>query len=989
MKHIVSLLAGLGLLVNPCQSQQLAQLGGAGPHASGHANAPHAEAILAQSNEGAISIAPAGFEENKGQVRTTDGAAAPFVRYRLSQGNTQLFLLENGIAYQFSRMHYPEGYAELMADPLTPLSAGHFVKNHEQLDALREEVRLETFRMNMLLEGADPAARITKEGRSSDYTQYYNHDALDVHTYTKVTYHEVYPGIDWVIYTTAKGMKYDFVVRPGADPDLIRLGFEHHEELSVDAKGNLIHGNRMGRFTEERPVSFQDGREVPTSFVLEGNMLRFAFGSYDSSRPLTIDPARIWGTYYGGGFADEAYDCATDETGNVYIAGQTNSVSSIAAAGHQSTLGGQVDAFLVKFNSDGQRLWGTYYGGTLSDQGQACTVDGSGNVFLAGSTNSATGIASGGHQNVSGSPGLDAPFLVKFNSEGVRQWGTYYGGASAGHGRDCVADGNGNIYLAGSTQSNSGVADGGHQLTFGGGGEDAFLVKFNGAGVRQWATYYGGSGAEPSQQGCAVDVNDNVYLSGYTTSTSGMADGGHQNAYAGGNADCFLVKFNSAGQRIWGTYYGGPASDSGGACAVDGSGNVFLAGATDSPTGISSNGHQNTLAGGSADAFLVKFNSAGQRLWGTYYGGALQDNGWACGADDDGTAYLVGGTYSPTGIAQGGHQNTLAGEYNAYLASFNAAGVLGWGTYYGQELFTAGLSCAVAPDNNVYLAGFTSSTSGIAEDGHQIAYGGGNTDAYLAKFDGRTITTGTINGPICTAQAVSVPFTVSSAFDAGNTFTAQLSNASGSFVSPVVIGTLSGTTSGSINASIPLGTAPGAGYRIRVVGSNPLVVGTDHGTDLTINDRNTTCACADVPETETNNSGSTANAIASDTPVCGITGPCSLLDNSADYFTFTANSQGVLSVEACLSNTGPAPLSVTFRVVNTAGTTLGSFILPAGANNLPTQGSFLFPCLGIGSYRIVVDNPSTTQCTNYAFSYTILPPSLGSGSGPNTGGRMV
>ncbi|MEO8588689.1 MAG: hypothetical protein ABI432_04920, partial [Flavobacteriales bacterium] len=287
------------------------------------------------------SAAPAGFEENKGQVRTTDGDAAPFVRYRLSQGNTQLFLLESGIAYQFSRMHYPEGYAELVAD------AQHDREKQEKLDALHEQVRLETYRMDMVLDGANANADITTEGRSSDYTQYYNHDALDVHTYTKVTYHEIYPGIDWVVYTTksrhpgaSSGVKYDFVVRPGADPDQIRMRFKDHEELSVDAEGNLIHGNRMGRFTEERPVSFQDGKEVQTSFVLEGNMLRFALENYDRSQTLTIDPARIWGTYYGGGGLDHGLSCATDGSGNVYLAGDSNSSSAIASGGHQNTWGG-------------------------------------------------------------------------------------------------------------------------------------------------------------------------------------------------------------------------------------------------------------------------------------------------------------------------------------------------------------------------------------------------------------------------------------------------------------------------------------------------------------------------------------------------------------------------------------------------------------------------------------------------------------------------
>lgn len=290
-------------------------------------------------NTAGLTVAPTGFEENKGQVLTTAGEAAPFVRYRLTQGNTSIYLLGNGIAYQFNQRHYPEGYTALEKD------AHHVPAKQQELDALRKEIRLETYRMDMLLEGANANARITAEGRSDDYTQYYGQDALDVHTYTRVTYHDVYPGIDWVVYTTEgrnpgspSGVKYDFVVQPGADPALIQLRFTDHEELFVDADGQLIHGNHMGCFTEERPVSFQNGKEVATHFVLDGDHLSFALGAYDPSQPLIIDPARIWGTYYGGTDIDYGSACTVDAGGNVYLAGYTKSTDAIASGAGLSRL---------------------------------------------------------------------------------------------------------------------------------------------------------------------------------------------------------------------------------------------------------------------------------------------------------------------------------------------------------------------------------------------------------------------------------------------------------------------------------------------------------------------------------------------------------------------------------------------------------------------------------------------------------------------------
>ncbi len=258
-------------------SEALGQLTGtpvkattAGPCIAAHGSAERA--LLDRMHSGQLSLAPGGFEENKGQVVTTDGAPAPFVRYRLSQGGTNIFLMDDGIAYQFSRTHAPDGYAELRMKKYRDAA------EEAQLAVLEAQATLETYRMDMVLEGADPVAHITTEGRSADHTNYYQHDALDVRTFSKVVYHEVYPGIDWSIAITEKGFEYDFILQPGADPDRIKLRFKDHEELTVDAEGNLTHGNRLGRFNEERPVSLQEGKTVPTRFNIDGDLLSFEVG---------------------------------------------------------------------------------------------------------------------------------------------------------------------------------------------------------------------------------------------------------------------------------------------------------------------------------------------------------------------------------------------------------------------------------------------------------------------------------------------------------------------------------------------------------------------------------------------------------------------------------------------------------------------------------------------------------------------------------------
>jgi hypothetical protein len=710
--------------------------------------------MLFALNNDSRSVAAVGFEENKGQVTTTDGVPATDVRFRYAQGATSIFLLRNGIAYQFNRRHRPEGMEALEQE------ARHAPTEHVDLHAMREQVRLETYRMDMLLEGADPDAAVSTEGRSADHTNYYTHDVLDVHTYTRITYHEVYPGIDWVVYTTDAGLKYDFVVRPGADPEQIKLRFMHHEELRVEADGSLTHGNHLGRFTEAPPVSFQGARVVGTRFVLDADpeqpgqaLLRFALDPYDRAATLRIDPARLWGTFYGGADNDGASSCTVDGSGNVYLAGTTYSINSIASGGHQNTYGGNAgglygDAFLVKFNGEGVRQWSTYYGGSAADAGNSCCVDNSGNVFLAGGTFSSNGIAAGGHQNTYGGDAggqyYGDAFLVKFNGAGVRQWSTYYGGGSGDAGYSCCVDNSGNVFLAGNTLSNTAIASMGHQNTYGGGvgliNGDAFLAKFNGAGVRQWGTYYGGNQIEQGHS-CVADGNGDVYLAGHTVSANAIANGGHQNTYGGGMGsfygDAFLVKFSGAGVRQWGTYYGGSDIEQGYSCAVDGSGNVFLAGYTLSTDAIASGGHQNIPGGVDPDAFLVKFNGAGVRQWGTYYGGSDEDRGYSCCVDGSGNVFLAGYTLSNAAIASAGHQNVIGGggAPDAFLVKFNSLGIREWGTYYGGVAYDGGFSCTVDGSGNVFLAGFAVSTNAIASPGaHQFANGGGSRDAFLAKF---------------------------------------------------------------------------------------------------------------------------------------------------------------------------------------------------------------------------------------------------------------
>ncbi|MCH8546661.1 MAG: hypothetical protein LAT54_08000, partial [Cryomorphaceae bacterium] len=237
------------------------------------------------------------FVENKGQIIQSNGENADFVSFIYQSKNTNIYLLrQGGIAFQFYRIHYPEGYEAALS-----LNDDIFNENKEDIFSLSKKIECETHRMDMELLGCNPEAKIIKSEKSIDYENHYTHNALNVHHYGRVTYKNVYPNIDWVIYPNDEGgIKYDFVIHPGGDPNMIRLKFTNHDTLYINEFGALIHKNSLGHFTEKKPVSYQNNDIINSNFILEENVVTFHIDEYDVNSTLVIDPDRIWGTYYGG-----------------------------------------------------------------------------------------------------------------------------------------------------------------------------------------------------------------------------------------------------------------------------------------------------------------------------------------------------------------------------------------------------------------------------------------------------------------------------------------------------------------------------------------------------------------------------------------------------------------------------------------------------------------------------------------------------------------
>jgi len=429
-----------------------------------------------------------------------------------------------------------------------------------------------------------------------------------------------------------------------------------------------------------------------------------------------------WSTYLGGTGDDRGTGIAVDGSGNVYATGQTQSAGWTSGGGDATQNGGW-DGYVVKLTSAGAHQWSTYLGGASAEYSQGIAVDGSGTVYVTGCTYSAGWTSGGGDTTYNG--GWDG-YVVKLTPAGAHAWSTYLGGTNAEYGESIAVDGDGSAYATGYTTS-AGWTSGGWDTTQSG-GWDAYVVKLTPAGAHAWSTYLGGTGDEYGY-GIAVDGSGNVHANGHTGSP-GWTSGGWDTTINGGY-DGFVVKLTPAGSHVWSTYLGGASSDQGRGIAVDGSGNVYATGQTQS-AGWTSGGGDMTQNGG-WDGYVVTLTPAGAHAWSTYLGGAKDDWGYGISVDGSGNVYVTGQTQS-AGWTSGGGDTTQNGGYDAYVVKFTPTGAHAWSTCLGGEADDEGYGIAVDGSGNVYATGYTQSADWVF-GGWQTAYGG-NTDAFVVKIIG-------------------------------------------------------------------------------------------------------------------------------------------------------------------------------------------------------------------------------------------------------------
>jgi uncharacterized protein (DUF2141 family) len=627
--------------------------------------------------------------------------------------------------------------------------------------------------------GANPAPKIEGRQREPARVNYLlgSNPAkwhTNLPTYGEVVYRDLWPGIDMVFRGVAGTLKYEFVLRPGAKVDDIRLAYRGARRLSVNPGGELLIRTPLGVLRDERPRSYQEigSRRLPvsSSFVLEdGGAYGFAVGRYDSRRPLVIDPGLVYSTYLGDSAFEQGLGIAVDAGGSAYVTGRADSANFPTTVGaFDTTLNGAGDAFVTKLNQTGSALlYSTFLGGSSFDEAHGIAVDVAGNAYIAGRTDSVNFPTTPGAFDTSFNGFTDA-FVTKLNAAGSALfYSTYVGASDYDEPFGIALDAGGSAHVTGVTTSPAfPTTPAAFDPSFNGGPLDAFVTKLSPTGsALLYSTYLGGNDLDRGH-GIAVDAGGSAYVTGQTTSVNFPTTLGAFDTTLGGCCDAFVTKLNAAGSALfYSTYLGSSGFDGGNGIAVDAGGNAYVTGGTqgaaDFPTTV---GAFDTTLGGCCDGFVTKLNAAGSApLYSTYLGGNGFDFGVGIAVDAGGNAYVAGrndSTDFPT--TPGTFDPTRGGCCDGFVTKLNAAGSapLLYSTYLGGSSFDQGSGIAVDAGGSAYVTGFTQSTDFPATVGAFDTTLAGCCDAFVTKLSTTAVPATLTLDPPADTNPVGTPHTV-------------------------------------------------------------------------------------------------------------------------------------------------------------------------------------------------------------------------------------
>ena len=554
--------------------------------------------------------------------------------------------------------------------------------------------------------------------------------------YRRVRFEGVYPGVDVVYYGNGQRLEHDFVLAPGADPGLIRLGFEGADAVEIAGDGSLAVRSGETEIRLSAPYAYQvNGKgervRVAARFVKTGEFTaRFEVGAYDPARELVIDPVLMYSSYFSGTYLEEAYLVAVDDMGRIWIAGQSGSDDfPTNGVGLQPGGGGQLNAFLTildPFAGAGRGLvYSSYFGGKRNEAPTAMTFDAQGNVYLTGWTFSPDFPETDNALEFSTGTASRNGFVVKFNIEADPKmlFSTYIGGDKTDLPLALAVDSQQRVYVAGFTDSEDfPMTTDTMQAFHRGDGDGFFSILDTVQGGLVYSTHLGGTKGDWISA-VAIAAPGTVFVTGMTASDDFPIKGIPYQGKHRGRGDAFLtqIDWTKPGLEALGysSYFGGSDLEEAKAILKAPNGGYYLLGYTlseDLPVTAAAVQDAN---GGSSDIFLAQIDPAkpgGEGLlYSTYIGGSGGDVAYQMSLDSAGGLVMAGYTLSEDFPTVGDYfDNTPNGNVDAFFLRLDPNSPSGTGltcsSLIGGAEIDVAWAVAVDRQDNMYIAGGTFSS---------------------------------------------------------------------------------------------------------------------------------------------------------------------------------------------------------------------------------------------------------------------------------------
>lgn len=604
-----------------------------------------------------------------------------------------------------------------------------------EIDSVRILFRDSTSEVRIELEGANlNAATDTKSATGSEVNYFIGNDPSNwltkIPTYAAVTYKDVYPGIDWVLYEKDGLLEYDFVVAPGSDPSQIRMTVKGANQISIEKNGDLI----AGPLQMMAPFVYQAKSEIPAKYVLAtDNSIQFAMDAYDQKKPLVIDPKISFGTLIGTTAVEYGTDVAIDRKGDFCVVGS----SSLPRPPFGKSL-------ILKFNAAGTLLWSAVLGGNGGDSAFGVAVTPSGIVYVVGSTSSRDFPVVGAFQPAYGG-GTGDGFIVKLSANGSSLLRSSYLGGSGEDSARGIRLGTGSklknsIYIFGNTESRNFPQLNSNQSQLRA-PNDGFLTIINSLNfTRANSTYIGFNGRDDITSLILNPTRGDLYLTVLNETNPNLSSVTHLRP-TGANisaAALYTRKDNEIGSLFRG-YMAAidsivrykllrgesvPEDLAGVSVKADGTGIVLVAGSCLTLPPATTCDNSSSLAFFDQDLNFVRgVNFA------TFAGLYTNDI-----AIQGGRIYLVGETTSNNLPVVNALQPTRKGGWEGFIMEMEPTGNILTSTYLGGPGYDFISGVAVSGARNIHVVGSTSTKNFPTTPNAIKLTLGGTTDAFVVKI---------------------------------------------------------------------------------------------------------------------------------------------------------------------------------------------------------------------------------------------------------------